>query len=260
MPFPESAAALMDLGGRAAIVTGGGSGIGRAICLRLAGAGASVVVADVDPDGAAMTVKLIEEAGGSGRAVSTVADVRSPRDAAAVAQFCVDSYGRLDILVNNAGLYPHSPVLETDEEFWDRVQDINVKGTFLFSQACARVMAAAGTGGNIVNLASRQAYRPGAGLAHYGASKAAVVSLTQSLALELGRSGIRVNAVAPGPIPHENVDRGSEEQQNAYLARLPLGRFGTPDDIARAVQFIVSDAASYMTGATLVIDGGSLLP
>ena len=205
-----------------------------------------------------MTVKLVEEAGG--RAVSTVADVRSPSDAAAVAELAVETYGGLDILVNNAGLYPHSPVLETSEEFWDRVQDINVKGTFLFSQACARVMAAAGTGGNIVNLASRQAYRPGVGLAHYGASKAAVVSLTQSLALELGRSGIRVNAVAPGPIPHENVDRGSEEQQNAYLARLPLGRFGTPDDIARAVQFIVSDAASYMTGATLVIDGGSLLP
>ena len=258
MPFPEPAAALMDLSGKVAIVTGGGSGIGRAISLRLAGAGASVVVADIDSEGAAVTVKLIEDVGG--RAVPTVTDVRSPADAAAVAQLAVDSFGRLDILVNNAGLYPHSPMLETSEEFWDRVQDVNVKGTFLCSQACARVMTAAGTGGTIVNLASRQAYRPGAGLAHYGASKAAVVSLTQSLALELGRSGIRVNAVAPGPIPHENVDRGSEEQQNAYLARLPLGRFGTPDDIARAVQFIVSEAAAYMTGATLVIDGGSLLP
>ena len=260
MSFPTPAAELMDLTGRAAIVTGGGSGIGRAISLRLAGAGASVVVADIDSDGAAMTVKLIEEAGGSGRAVATVADVRSPSDAAAVAQLCVDTFGRLDILVNNAGLYPHSPVLETSEEFWDRVQDINVKGTFLFAQACARVMSASGSGGNIVNLASRQAYRPGAGLAHYGASKAAVVSLTQSLALELGRSGIRVNAVAPGPIPHERVTGFNDDQAQAYLARLPLGRFGTPDDIARAVQFIVSDAASYMTGATLVIDGGSLLP
>src|SRR3954452_10476339 len=242
MPFPEPAASLMDVTGRVAIVTGGGSGIGRAVCLRLAGAGAAVVVADIDTDGSAMTVKLIEDAGG--RAASTVADVRRPADAAAVAQLCVDTYGRLDILVNNAGLYPHSPVLETSEEFWDRVQDINVKGSFLCAQACARVMVAAGSGGNIVNLASRQAYRPGMGLAHYAASKAAVVSLTQSLALELCRSGIRVNPVAPGPIPHENVDRGSEDQQNAYLARLPLGRFGTPDDIARAVQFIVSDAAS----------------
>src|SRR5690348_2970744 len=117
MPFPEPAAALMDLSGRAAIVTGGGSGIGRAVSLRLVGAGASVVVADVDPDGAAVTVKLIEEAGAGGRAVSTVADVRSSDDAASVAHLCMDTYGRLDILVNNAGLYPHSPVLETSEEF-----------------------------------------------------------------------------------------------------------------------------------------------
>src|SRR3954471_16542021 len=108
MPFPEPAASLMDVTGRVAIVTGGGSGIGRAVCLRLAGAGASVVVADIDTDGAAMTAKLIEDAGG--RAVSTVADVRSPADAAAIAQLAVDTYGRVDILVNNAGLYPHSPV------------------------------------------------------------------------------------------------------------------------------------------------------
>src|SRR5205809_1284735 len=145
MPFPEPAAALMDLSGKVAIVTGGGSGIGRAISLRLAGAGASVVVADIDSEGAAATLKLIEDAGG--RAVPTVTDVRSPADAAAVAQLAVDTFGRLDILVNNAGLYPHSPVLETSEEFWDRVQDVNVKGTFLCSQACARVMTAAGTGG-----------------------------------------------------------------------------------------------------------------
>src|SRR5436190_13954719 len=128
MPFPEPAAALMDLTGKVAVVTGGGSGIGRAICLRLAGAGASVVVADIDSGGAGVTVKLIEDAGG--RAVPTVTDVRIPDDAAALAQLAVHTYGGLDILVNNAGLYPHSPVLDTSEEFWDRVQDVNVKGTF----------------------------------------------------------------------------------------------------------------------------------
>jgi NAD(P)-dependent dehydrogenase (short-subunit alcohol dehydrogenase family) len=257
----------LDLSGRAAIVTGAGSGIGRAISRRLAEAGASVVVVDVDKDAAAATVDMIN--GEGGRAVAEQADVREPEAATAAAQRAVDEFGRLDILVNNAGLYPRSPVVETSPELWDRVLDVNLKGTFLFSQACARVMVGAGNGGCIISMASKQALRGGANLAHYAASKAGVALFTQSLAIELGPQNIRVNAIAPGPVATEGGERAAaqvsgsgqspDDVREAYRSRIPLRRFSDPDDIAKVAVFLASDAASLMTGAVVVVDGGALL-
>jgi NAD(P)-dependent dehydrogenase (short-subunit alcohol dehydrogenase family) len=262
-----------DLSGRGALVTGAGAGIGRAIAARLAEAGAAVVVADVDRDGSSATVEAIRSAGG--RAIATVADVRDAAAASATARLVAEEFGRLDILVNNAGLYPRSPVLDTAEETWDRVVDVNLKGTFLWSQACARVMVAAGAGGSIVNLASKQALRGGADLAHYSASKAGVVLFTQSLAVELGPHDIRVNALAPGPVATDRAlqaaaargsekegspdQPGSEDGREAYRRRIPLRRFSDPDDVARVALFLASDAARMMTGSLVVVDGGASL-
>ncbi|MGA8368635.1 MAG: SDR family NAD(P)-dependent oxidoreductase [Acidimicrobiales bacterium] len=273
--MPDAAAVVqvpidrwLDLSGRGAIVTGAGSGIGRAISLRLAEAGAAVVVADIDEDGAAATVDRIKSAGW--RAVAQPADVRNPEAARAAASRVVDEFGRLDILVNNAGLYPRSPVFETSEEMWDLVVDINLKGTFLFSQACARIMVDIGNGGSIINLASKQALRGSANLAHYAASKAGVIMFTQSLAIELGPENVRVNAIAPGPVATEGgkgagfaqvagTSQSVDEVRDAYLKKIPLRRFSDPDDIARVALFLASDAASLMTGTVVVVDGGASL-
>lgn len=260
----------LDLSARTAIVTGGGSGIGRAIARRLAEAGADVVVADVDDEGAATTVRTIESDGG--RAVAQHADVRVAASASDTARRAVTEFGRLDILVNNAGLYPRSDVLNTSEALWDAVLDVNLKGTFLFSKECASAMVDSGHGGTIINIASKQAVRGGSGLAHYAASKAGVVLFTQSLAIELGPSDIRVNAVAPGPVLPEADDdgpiaagatgtdvRSEESAAELYLRRIPLGRFSEPDDIARVVVFLATDAAAMMTGSLVVVDGGAVL-
>jgi 3-oxoacyl-[acyl-carrier protein] reductase/2-deoxy-D-gluconate 3-dehydrogenase len=177
----------------------------------------------------------------------------------------VDRFGRLDVLVNCAGLYPSSPALDLDEAHWDGLLDVNLKGAMAVSQACARRMRDLGHGGAIVNIASIQALRPKPGKAAYAASKAGLIALTQVLAQELAAHGVRVNALVPGPVLTEGAAAAgagladAEAARAAYVSRLPLGRFGTPDEIAVAAHFLASPAAGWITGAALVVDGGAVL-
>lgn len=259
---------LFHLEGEAAIVTGGAQGIGRAIGVRLAEAGASVMIADVDAAAAEEAAVAIRSAGGV--AQSCRADARSGTDAEAVVRATQEAFGGLTLLVNNAGVFPLVPVLDTSEEVWDRVLDTNLKGAFLYAQAAARLMAVTGAGGRIVNIASIDALHPNGMAAHYNASKGGLLMLTKALALELAGFGIRVNAVSPGGIvtPGSASARrglcdklGLEEEQivQGWVRRVPLGRMGEPDDVARVVLFLASRAADYVTGENLLVDGGYLL-
>jgi NAD(P)-dependent dehydrogenase (short-subunit alcohol dehydrogenase family) len=262
---------LFDLRGRVAVVTGAGSGIGRAVARRLALCGARVLATDLSEEGAGATVAEVARLGSEGRAL--VADVRRPEDADRTAAAALDAWGRLDVLVNNAGIYPAATVLDASPELWDDVLRINTIGVFLTSRACAKAMAgtadAPGGGGAIVNLASKSAFQPTRGMAHYAASKAGVAMLTKALALELAPLGIRVNAVAPGAIRTEGSaraaaglggdTRSAADVVAAFQARCPLGREGDPDEIARVVLFLATPASAYMTGSVVVADGGYLL-
>jgi 2-deoxy-D-gluconate 3-dehydrogenase len=258
---------LFDLTDKGAIVTGGAMGIGQGIAFRLAEAGAGIMIADIDTGAAGETVQQIADRGG--RAQAICADVTSPDDATAAVRACVDAFGSLDILVNNAGVYPHSPALEISDEMWDRVLGVNLKGVYFFSQAAAEEMIRAGHGGKIVNIASDSGLHPGEDRAAYCTSKAAVIMLTQAMALELARHSILVNVVAPGGVmtpggaalAAQLKARGvsMEEMADNFMARVPLHRLGEPDDIARVVLFLASAAADYMTGSVVSADGGRLL-
>ena len=260
----QTIAQLLDLKGKSAIVTGGAMGIGQAIVSRLAEAGASVMVADIDLETASKTAEQITARGGKAQAI--IADARSATDARKVAQATVDAFGSLDILVNNAGIYPLSPFQDTTEELWNRTMDVNLKGTFLYSQAAAEQMVKSGRGGKIVNIASIDGLHPMGNVAHYNASKGGVIMLTKALALELAPHKILVNAVAPGSIVTPGTKatkfpKGVDpaELGKRFQGRIPLGRQGRPDDIAKVVLFLASGGADYMTGALLLVDGGYLL-
>ncbi len=264
----ETISQLFDLTGRVAMVTGGALGIGQGISFRLAEAGAAVMVMDMNDEAAQKTVERIRERGGEAQAIH--ADAASATDAKQAVQATVSRLGGLDILVNNAGIFPFSPALESTEELWDRVLAINLKGAFFYCQAAARAMVEAGHGGKVVNIASIDGLHPSGNLAHYDASKGGLVMLTKSLALELSPHHINVNAIAPGAIQTpgaqalssnrpETPRTAPDEMTRAFLARIPLGRMGEPDDIAKATLFLVSPAADYVTGALLVVDGGYLL-
>ncbi len=257
---------LFDFTGKSAIVTGGAMGIGLAIALRLAEAGASVMIADIDLEAASQTVEQIR--GNGGRAQAIRADVASVDDVGKMAQATMEAFGSIDILVNNAGIFPIVPnMMDISGELWDKVLGINLKGAFLCSQAVAREMIKAGRGGKIVNIASKAAFHPRIGMAPYSASKAGVVMLTKSLALELAPDNILVNAVAPGGVitPGTSVhiaaaptgDKpASGAPSGGAMLQIPLRRLGEPDDIAKVVLFLASAASDYMTGSLVLVDGG----
>jgi 2-deoxy-D-gluconate 3-dehydrogenase len=267
----KTIAQLFDLSGKGAVVTGGAMGIGQGIAFRLAEAGAGVMVADIDLKVATQTVEQIEARGSKAQAIR--ADVSSATDAEKMAQATVDAFGSLDILVNNAGVFPTSRFLDTSEELWDKVLDIDLKGAFLYSQAAARVMIKAGHGGKIINIASMEALRPMGAHAPYSASKSGLAMLTKSMALELAADKILVNAVAPGGIQtlgaagwvtsmRQTLGMTEEELEKfgqAFLQRMPMGRMGRPDDIAKVVLFLASGAADFVTGELILVDGGYLL-
>jgi 2-deoxy-D-gluconate 3-dehydrogenase len=264
----KTIAQLFDLSGKGAVVTGGATGIGQGIARRLAEAGAGVMLADIDLKAATKTARQIQARGGKAKAVR--ADVCSAADAAKVTRATVDAFGSLDILVNNAGIYPFSGFVDTAEELWDKVLDTNLKGAFLYSQAAALAMIQAGHGGRIVNLASIEAMRPMVMFAPYSTSKSGIIMLTKSMALELAANRILVNAVAPGGIQTPGFEAagaslgqalGIDREQilQDFLQRIPVGRMGEPDDVAKVVLFLVSGAADFITGEIILVDGGHLL-
>ena len=267
----KTIAQLFDLSGKGAVVTGGAMGIGQGIAFRLAEAGAGVMVADIDLKTATQTAQQIEARGGKARAIR--ADIRSAADAEKVAQDAVDAFGSLDILVNNAGIFPSSRFLDISEESWDKVLDVNLKGAFLYSQAASRAMIKAGHGGKIINIASIEAMKPMMAHAPYSTSKGGLAMLTKSMALELAANKILVNAVAPGGIQtpgatgcatsmRQTLDMTKEELEKfgqAFLQRMPVGRMGKPDDVAKVVLFLASGAADFITGELILVDGGYLL-
>ncbi|MCP4595993.1 SDR family NAD(P)-dependent oxidoreductase [Neptuniibacter sp.] len=265
----DSISQVFDLSGKGAVVTGGGSGIGKAISTRLAEAGAGVVIADINEEVARETVKEITAAGGKAQAIR--ADVLSTEDAKQAVESTASSFGSVDILVNNAAIYPAASVLEMSEEAWDKVLNTNLKGLFFFSQVAAQQMVSEDHGGKIINIASIEAVHPTIGHSHYDASKGGVLMVTKALALELAPHKILVNAIAPGviwtpgletllPLFCEPAGLTLELlMEMTVYPRIPLGRVGESDDIAKVALFLASGFSDYMTGETLVVDGGYLL-
>ncbi len=253
---------LFDLSGRSALVTGGGRGSGRHIALGLAEAGADVVVASRKREACEEVAKAIEGLGRRGLALEL--DLRRPDSIEALAERVLAGTGRLHVLVNNAGFAWGEPLLEHSLEGFDRVFETNVRGPFLLTQRVARHMKERG-GGSILNVSSISAYR-GAPDADepsvaYAASKGALNTLTKDMAVKLAPFGIRVNAIAPGPFSTDMMNhiRHDERRLREFEARIPLGRCGGEDDIKGAAVFLASDAGAFVTGQTLIVDGGWLV-
>jgi NAD(P)-dependent dehydrogenase (short-subunit alcohol dehydrogenase family) len=248
-----------ELRGKVAIITGGTSGIGREAAVLFAKAGAKVVVAGRREVEGKETVDLVRAAGGDGLFVKT--DVSHAAEVQALVRKTVEKFGRLDIAFNNAGIEGNwMPIAEQPEEDWDRTIDINLKGVWLCLKYEIQQMLKQGGGGAIVNMASVAGLMGSAGAATYCASKHGVMGLTKSAALETARSGIRVNAVCPAVIETPMGERlfGEPEMKKFALGLHPIGRFGTPMEVAEGVLWMCSDRASFMTGQSLVLDGGLL--
>jgi 3-oxoacyl-[acyl-carrier protein] reductase len=246
----------LPLTGQVALVTGSGRGIGRAIALALAEAGADLVINDVDQASGEATVADLEALGR--QAIFQAADVVDEAQVEAMIEAVVAHFGRLDILVNNAGLTRDGLLVRMTEEQWDLVLDVNLKGAFNCTKAAARPMMKA-RAGRIINIASIAGITGNPGQANYSASKGGLIALTKTSALELARRGINCNAVAPGFIETAMTEQLSEEVRAGWLERIPLGRGGTPEEVAAAVVFLAGRASAYMTGQVLVVDGGMVM-
>jgi 3-oxoacyl-[acyl-carrier protein] reductase len=266
--IPDALAAF-GLDGRVAVVTGAASGIGRASAALLGAAGAAVVCADVDGDGATRTALELEEAGT--RALGRRLDVTAPGAVDALVTEAVAELGRLDIMANIAGIILQAPVVDFDDDAYERILAVNLRGVFRGCRAAARVMSAQGSG-SIVNMASAAIDTPSPGLAGYGMAKAAVVQLTRVLATEMGPHGVRVNAVAPGFVETAMTSRrftaadGSVDETHrqavldAVSRSTPLRTVGRPQDIAHAVLYLASDASRFVTGQIVRPNGGVAMP
>lgn len=256
---------LLNLNNKSAIVTGGAKGIGSAIAYRLAEAGAKVLIADMDELASQKTAK--ELAAKSWTAKSLKTDVSSQEDVKKMIGFAQENFGSVDILVNNAGIYPPVPVAQMTEEQFEKVMHVNLRSCFLTTKYASEVMKKQG-GGRIINITSIDALHPSmVGLAHYDASKHGMWGFTKNSALELAEHKIWVNAIAPGGITTPGVaamSQGASAEQmaasiKAFMAKIPMHRFGEPDEIGMVALFLASDMSSYMTGSQIIVDGGVLL-
>ena len=242
--------------GKVAVVTGAARGIGRAIAERLASEGADVVVCDLQAEWLADTVAAVQ---GFGRkALPLAVDVGNGDAVNACMTEVVKVFGKVDIMVNNAGITKDTLLVRMSDDDWDAVLRVNLKGTFLFTRAVAKYMMKQRSGA-IINIASVIGLIGNAGQCNYAASKAGVIALTKSTAKELASRGVRVNAIAPGFISSKMTDALSQEVRDQMMANIPLARFGEPSDIAKAVVFLASDEASYVTGQTLSVNGGMVM-
>ena len=247
----------MEFGGKTALVTGGSRGIGRATALRLAQLGAAVAINYAkDADAAEAVVERIKSAGG--QALDLQADISQADQAASLVEQAVARLGGLDVLVNNAGITRDGLILRMSHQDWLDVLAINLSGAFNCTQAAAKVMIKQKQGA-IVNVSSIVGIIGNAGQANYAASKAGLIGLTKSAARELAPRNIRVNAVAPGFIITEMTESLNPELKEAIAGRIPLGRFGTAGEVAEAIAWLASDAAAYVTGQTLHVNGGTIL-
>jgi 3-oxoacyl-[acyl-carrier protein] reductase len=245
----------MRLAQEVAIVTGAARGIGKAIATALSQDGAAVVLSDVMEE-VHKTAAEIEQAGG--KAVSLIGNVTKFADCEAMVDLAVKTFGKLDILVNNAGITKDNLVLRMSEEDWDAVLNINLKGTFLCTKAAIKPMMKQRSG-KIINIASVIGQMGNPGQANYSASKGGVIAFTKTMAKELGSRRIRVNAIAPGFIESKMTDSLPEDVKEKYLSVIPLGSWGKAQNIAEAVAFLASPAASYITGQVLNVDGGMVM-
>ncbi|ACA59176.1 3-oxoacyl-[acyl-carrier-protein] reductase [Candidatus Desulforudis audaxviator] len=244
----------MKLDGRTALVTGASRGIGRAVALALAAAGADLIVNYASNIRAAEQVAAEAQRFGS-RVLLFQADVSRPQEAADLVQAGLDKFGRLDILVNNAGITRDNLLLRMTDQDWDEVINVNLKGVFNTTRAALRPMIRA-RHGRIIIISSVIGLRGNAGQANYAAAKAGLIGFTKSVAREVGSRSITANAVAPGFIQTEMTDKLGPAVRERMLSEIPLGRLGTPEDVAALVTFLASDAAGYITGQVIAVDGG----
>lgn len=248
---------LFELSGKVALVTGARTGLGRAMALALAKAGADIATLGSSP--MPDTAELVKQAGRRFHALEV--DLSKPFDATVIVDEVVAQLGRVDILVNNAGIIRRADLLEYSEADWDSVIDVNLKAAFLLSQAVARSMVAANRGGRIINVASMLTFQGGVRVPAYAASKHGIAGLTKAMANELAPHGITVNAIAPGYMATDNTEalRNDAERNAQISARIPMGRWGTPDDLDTAVLFLAAPGSSYVTGTVVPVDGGWLV-
>jgi 3-oxoacyl-[acyl-carrier protein] reductase len=246
---------MQSLTGQVAVVTGAARGIGRGIAAVLAAEGARVVIADIDAAAAGQTAAELGEG-----ALGAEVDVTERASVEQLAATTLAAFGRIDILAANAGIYPSTELAAIDDALWDRVMDINVKGALHAVQACTPAMLERGYGRIVLTSSITGPITGQVGYAHYGASKAAMLGLMRSAAVELATSGVTVNAVMPGNIETPGLAETSEEHQRLMFSSIPMKRFGTAEEVGWAVRFLASPEAGYVTGQTLIVDGGQVLP